>query len=66
MRPELLAVDPLNRLVARQMPLRFSSDQVRDAALSVSAVVYCNAGSVDQACFRLSLMLFQKKAFRRC
>lgn len=39
MRPELLAIDPLNRLVGRQMPLRFSADQVRDAALSVSGLL---------------------------
>jgi len=44
MRPELLAVDPQNRWLARQMPLRFSSDQVRDAALSVSGLLDSRVG----------------------
>jgi hypothetical protein len=44
MRPELLAVDPQNRWLARQMPLRFSSDQVRDAALSVSGLLDSRIG----------------------
>ena len=38
-RTELFAIDPQNRLLARQIPLRFSSDQVRDAALSVSGLL---------------------------
>ncbi len=38
-RPELIAIDPQNRLLARQLPLRFSSDQVRDAALSVGGLL---------------------------
>jgi len=44
MREELVAVDPLNRLLARQMPLRFSSDQVRDAALLVSGLLAPRVG----------------------
>ncbi len=38
-RPELFAIDPQNRLLARQIPLRVSSDQVRDTALSVSGLL---------------------------
>lgn len=38
-RPELLSVDPQNRLLARQTPLRFSSDQVRDAVLFASGLL---------------------------
>ena len=38
-RLELMTIDPQNRLLARQIPMRFSSDQVRDAALSVSGLL---------------------------
>ena len=37
--PALIRRDPQNRLLARQLPLRFSADQVRDAALSVSGLL---------------------------
>lgn len=43
-RPELVAVDPQNRLLARQIPLRFSSDQVRDAMLSASGLLESRVG----------------------
>ena len=43
-RPELMTIDPQNRLLARQIPLRFSSDQVRDAALSVSGLLDSRIG----------------------
>ena len=38
-RSELASTDPNNRWLARQQPLRFSADQVRDAALSVSGLL---------------------------
>ncbi len=38
-RPELRSIDPDNRLLARQVPLRFTADQVRDAALAVSGLL---------------------------
>lgn len=43
-RSELMSIDPLNRLLARQVPLRFSADQVRDAALSVSGLLDTRIG----------------------
>ena len=43
-RPELVATDPQNRLLARQMPLRFSSDQVRDAMLYASGLLESRVG----------------------
>ena len=39
MRADLISIDPQNRWLARQIPLRFSADQVRDAALSVSGLL---------------------------
>lgn len=44
MRAELVSIDPQNRWLARQMPLRFSSDQVRDAALKVSGLLDARIG----------------------
>ena len=38
-RPDLQAVDPQNRLLARQTPLRLSGDQVRDSALRASGLL---------------------------
>ena len=43
-RPELVTIDPQNRLLARQMPLRFSSDQVRDAMLCASGLLENRVG----------------------
>ena len=43
-RPELVTIDPQNRLLARQMPLRFSSDQVRDAMLFSSGLLATRVG----------------------
>ena len=43
-RPELVTIDPQNRLLARQMPLRFSSDQVRDAMLLTSGLLETRVG----------------------
>ena len=43
-RPELITADPNNHWLARQQPLRFSSDQVRDAALSVSGLLENRVG----------------------
>ena len=43
-RPELVAIDPQNRLLARQTPLRFSSDQVRDAMLFASGLLERRVG----------------------
>lgn len=43
-RPELVAIDPQNRLLARQIPLRFSSDQVRDAMLYASGLLESRVG----------------------
>lgn len=43
-RPELVNIDPQNRLLARQMPLRFSSDQVRDAMLFASGLLETRVG----------------------
>ncbi|MFO1003149.1 MAG: PSD1 and planctomycete cytochrome C domain-containing protein [Planctomycetaceae bacterium] len=43
-RPELLTIDPQNRLLARQMPLRLSSDQVRDAMLFASGLLETRVG----------------------
>jgi hypothetical protein len=38
-RPEIDERDPDNRLLARQVPLRFTADQVRDAVLAVSGLL---------------------------
>jgi hypothetical protein len=43
-RPELVAIDPQNRLLARQMPLRVSADQVRDAILLASGLLETRVG----------------------
>jgi hypothetical protein len=43
-RPELMSIDPHNRLLARQVPLRFSSDQVRDAMLLASGLLENRVG----------------------
>jgi hypothetical protein len=43
-RPELVAIDTQNRLLARQTPLRFSSDQVRDAMLHASGLLESRVG----------------------
>ncbi len=43
-RPELVHIDPQNRLLAHQMPLRFSSDQVRDAMLLASGLLETRVG----------------------
>jgi hypothetical protein len=43
-RPDLVTIDPQNRLLARQMPLRFSSDQVRDAMLYASGLLESRIG----------------------
>ena len=43
-RPELASIDPQNRLLARQVPLRFSSDQVRDAMLLASGLLENRVG----------------------
>jgi hypothetical protein len=43
-RPDLVIIDPQNRLLARQMPLRFSSDQVRDATLYASGLLDSRIG----------------------
>ncbi len=43
-RPELVSIDPQNRLLARQIPLRLSSDQVRDAMLFASGLLENRVG----------------------
>jgi hypothetical protein len=43
-RPELDAVDPENRLVARQARLRLDAEQIRDNALSVSGLLVMKTG----------------------
>ena len=43
-RPELVSIDPQNRLLARQIPLRFSSDQVRDVMLYASGLLEARVG----------------------
>jgi mono/diheme cytochrome c family protein len=43
-RPELAWRDPHNRLLARQVSLRLSADQVRDTALAVSGLLHRTVG----------------------
>jgi hypothetical protein len=43
-RPELDAIDPENRLVARQAPIRLDAEQIRDNALSVSGLLVMKTG----------------------
>jgi mono/diheme cytochrome c family protein len=43
-RPELKDVDPYNRLVARQSPLRLDAEMVRDNALAVSGLLAKKVG----------------------
>ncbi len=43
-RPELAARDPDNRLLARQVPLRLSAEQVRDVTLAVAGLLSRKVG----------------------
>jgi hypothetical protein len=43
-RPELETIDPENRLVARQLPLRLDAEQIRDHALAVSGLLVQKVG----------------------
>jgi hypothetical protein len=43
-RPELATLDPENRLVARQLPLRLDAEQIRDNALSASGLLVMKTG----------------------